>query len=68
MAHEAWRTKHGQSTLEYILVLAAIITAVVLATGTVFKTGLKNMMDNSGQAVTDAAAKLKTQLGTPAAP
>ena len=62
MVHRARRTKKGQSTLEYILVLAAIIAAVALAAGTLLSPAVNQTMTNATGAITNAAANLQTKL------
>ena len=62
MTLKARRLQRGQSTLEYILVLAAIIAAVALAAKTVLNQGIANTMTNSGAAVENAATQLTTKL------
>ena len=52
----------GQSTLEYILVLAAIIAAVALAAGTLLSPAVNQTMTNATGAITNAAANLQTKL------
>ena len=62
MTHQAGYQERGQSTLEYILVLAAIIAAVAIASQTVLNTGITNTMTNAGAAIEDAATTLSTRL------
>lgn len=62
MRHHARRTQQGQSTLEYILVLAAIIAAVAIAAQTVLTGGINNTMTNAGAAVNNAATNLANKL------
>ena len=62
MVHQARRKERGQSTLEYILVLAAIIAAVAIAAQTVLTTGINNTMSNAGKAVENAATQLEAKL------
>ena len=62
MMHEARRSERGQGTLEWLLVLAAIIAAVAVAAQTVLTTGINNTMGNAGKAVEGAAAQLQNRL------
>lgn len=54
--------RRGQSTLEYILVLAAILAAVIIGAG-VMKTEVGTVITDSGATISSASGKLKTQLG-----
>lgn len=56
----AWR--RGQSTLEYILILAAILAAVVAAS-VAFQNKAKATVDKAGETIDAAAGKVKTGLG-----
>ena len=62
MMHHARRKERGQSTLEYILTLAAIIAAVAIAAKTVLTKGIDSTMTNAGKAVENAATQLDTKL------
>ena len=56
----------GQSTLEYILVLAAILVAVIVAVNSFIRPaigGTGGVMDRSGEMIKGAAGKLKSGLG-----
>ncbi len=57
------RWERGQSTLEYILVVAAILVAVLIAANEVVKPAVKQTMDDSTNVMKDATAKLKPKLG-----
>jgi len=52
----------GQSTLEYILVLAAIIVAIIVAANTAIRPAVGNSLTESGKAINSAANKLITGL------
>ena len=59
-----WRGgRKGQSTLEYILVLAAILVAVIIGANTLVKTGVNNVMTDSGNVIKDSTANMKSKLG-----
>ena len=61
-----WNLKRGtkgQSTLEYILVVAAILVAVIIAANGLIKPAVNTAMTDSGAIVTGASSKLKTGLG-----
>ena len=53
----------GQSTLEYILIIAAILVAVVAAAGTLIKPAVTKTMTDSGDVIKAASGKVKTGLG-----
>lgn len=55
--------RRGQSTLEYILVIAAILAAVIAAAGLLIKPAVNNMLNESGSGITEAAKKVKIGLG-----
>jgi Flp pilus assembly pilin Flp len=55
--------RRGQSTLEYILVVSAILAAVIVAAGLLIKPAVNNMLTESGSGITEAAKKVKPGLG-----
>ncbi|MBI4322864.1 MAG: class III signal peptide-containing protein [Candidatus Omnitrophica bacterium] len=55
-------TTRGQSTLEYILVLAAIIAAIAIAAGTLIKPAVTKTMNDTKTVIEDATGKLKDGL------
>ena len=59
----AARRSRGQSTLEYILVLAAILFAIIAVVGTQIKPATEQTMNEAGNAVKNAANKFVTGLG-----
>lgn len=67
MRHAEWtrRAQLGQSTLEYILVLAAILVAIIAAAGTFMKPAAEKALQDSSGVITAATAKVKTGLGLP---
>ena len=54
------RRKNGQSTLEYILVIAAILVVVILAATQFISPAVSNTMSQAGTTINGAV----TQLGT----
>ena len=54
--------RRGQSTLEYLLVAAAVIAAIAIAAGTVIGPGVKGTMDSSKGAIDNAAAEISNKL------
>jgi len=56
------RTRAGQSTLEYILVLAAIIAAVAIAAGALIRPAVNKSMNDTKTVIEDASGKLKKGL------
>ena len=57
------RGAKGQSTLEYILVLAAILTAVILGAGMLVKPAVNQALTDSSDTMKTATGKLKSGLG-----
>ena len=55
--------KRGQSTLEYVLVLAAIVAAVAVASGTLIKPAINKAMTDSKSVIENSTGKLKEKLG-----
>ncbi len=53
----------GQSTLEYILVLAAIVVAIIAAANTLVRPAVNTAMTNSSTVITGATNRLRTGLG-----
>ena len=53
----------GQSTLEYILVLAAILVAVILMANSQIKPATENALKNSASVINSASNKLANGLG-----
>ena len=57
------RRRRGQSTLEYILVVAAILGAIIGVAILAMQPGVNETLKESGEVVKAAAGKLKTSLG-----
>lgn len=55
----------GQSTLEYILVLAAIVAAVALAAGNQIQPAVEKTMTDVQQTIESASGQLASGLGLP---
>lgn len=55
--------RHGQSTLEYILVLVAILVAVIAAAGTFMKPAVEKGIQDSTDTIKAATGKVKIDLG-----
>ena len=54
----------GQSTLEYILVVAAILVAVIAAAGSLIRPAVEeHMMQDAADTIEAATGELKTGLG-----
>jgi Flp pilus assembly pilin Flp len=49
------RSKKGQSTMEYIVLFAAVVAAILAFAYTSLRGGVKNVMTQSGQKINDAA-------------
>jgi Flp pilus assembly pilin Flp len=50
--------KKGQSILEYIIVITAIIAIVILAANGVIKNAVNNAMTNAASTITNVSSKL----------
>ena len=57
------RGHRGQSTLEYILVLAAIIVAVIVAANMLVRPAVDKSMKNSSMVIENSTQKLQEKLG-----
>ena len=57
------RSVRGQSTLEYILVIAAVLIALVAVTLNVLRPAVTKMSGDSANTIVDASNKVKTGLG-----
>ena len=55
---EKMRNKRGQSVLEYVIVLTAIIAIIIVAATTFIKPAVQQSMDDASQAITTATGKL----------
>ncbi|MDP3723324.1 MAG: hypothetical protein Q8R91_07500 [Candidatus Omnitrophota bacterium] len=55
----------GQSTLEYILVLAAILAAVIVGANSLIKPAVTSTMEDSQSVIETSTDRLKTGLGLP---
>ncbi len=55
--------RHGQSTLEYILVLAAIVAAAAIAAVNLIGPAMNKQMTDSKGVIEDSSGRLKTKLG-----
>lgn len=65
-----WRTedrRKAQSTLEYILVLAAILVAVILMANGAIKTAVEKGMQDSKDVMDAAGVKIQSGIGVPEA-
>ena len=56
-------TARGQSTLEYILIIAAVLVAVIVAANGVIKTNVSTAMNDAGAVITGASGKLGSSMG-----
>ena len=57
------RSRRGQSTLEYALVLGAVLLAVIGMVALAFKPAIQQTVTDSSNAVKSASGKLKGGLG-----
>ena len=56
-------SRRAQSTLEYILVLAAILVAAIIAATNLIRPAVNQSMDDSQKVITKASAKVAGGLG-----
>ena len=54
--------RRGQSTLEYLLIAAAIIAAIAIAATALIRPAMTNTMTSAGDGVNNAAAKFSAGL------
>lgn len=59
----AARSVRGQSTLEYILVFAAILVAVIVAANSLIRPAVNAQMTNTNQMIENSSDNLQTGLG-----
>ena len=57
--------RRAQSTLEYILVLAAILVAAIVGANTLIRPAVNQSMTDSGDTIKAATGKVKAGLGLP---
>ena len=55
--------KKGQSILEYMLILAVIIAAVIIGAKTIIKPAVEQGLTDAGDAVTTSTGKFKSMVG-----
>ena len=55
--------RRGQSTLEYILVISAILVAIIVAANGVIRPGTAQVMNDANTTMTNASNKLANKLG-----
>ena len=59
----AMRSARGQSTLEYILVIAVVLIALVAVTSTALKPAVEKMSNDSANVIKGAAGQVSARLG-----
>ncbi len=57
------RRARGQATLEYTLIIAAVIAAVAVAATTLVKPAVNKTMTDTSDMMQNASGKMKTGLG-----
>lgn len=55
--------RRGQNTIEYILVVAAVIVALVAVMSTAMQPAVTQVVTDSGAAITAASGKISAGLG-----
>ena len=55
--------RKGQSTLEYILVVASILAVLIAVVNGVFTTALQETLDETASGITEAVRKIKPGMG-----
>ena len=63
MKQRVGRRVSGQSTLEYILVIAAVLIAVVAVTVAALRPAVGKMSNEAANTISAASEKVKTGLG-----
>lgn len=63
MKQRVGRRISGQSTLEYILVIAAVLIALVAVTVQLLQPAVQRMTTESANTISGAAGKVKSSLG-----
>ncbi|TAN61412.1 hypothetical protein EPN16_03260 [bacterium] len=58
------KTVKGQSILEYVILLAVVLLAVLYGANNIIKAKAKNNMDTAGAILDKADAELRTSTGT----
>ena len=56
------RSRRGQSTVEYLLVLLVVLMAVIFAVKNVLQPAVNNQYNSAGGAITNATARLANSL------
>lgn len=52
------RSENGQSVLEYVIVLTAIIAVIIIAARGIITTSVNNTMNSASQTIDQAASRL----------
>ncbi len=58
--------KNGQSILEYIIVLTAIVAVIIVAAGTIIKTAITKGFTDTAESIKASTGKLPGAITTPA--
>ncbi len=58
--------KSGQSILEYIIVLTAIVAAIIIAAGTIIKPAIQQGLTDTASSIKASTGKLPGAVTTPA--
>jgi Flp pilus assembly pilin Flp len=57
--------KRGQSILEYIIVLTAIVAVIIVAAGTIIKPAIEKGFNDTASSIKDSTGKLPGVTATP---
>lgn len=57
------RNKKGQSTMEYVIVLTAIVAAIIFAATTFIRPAMNSVYNQAGESVTASGVSLGRNIG-----
>lgn len=62
--HEAKGRATGQSTLEYLMVVIAVLALILLAVGSIIKPRVDTQMSHAGNLMNSGVQRFQNSLGT----